>query len=132
LLIRNSAGGAIGCSQFDRMLQQSSIQPSLADLSRNASVISTSSSDSSLLKSPLPRPLRTFSAPRSRSPQPPPNCIAQELSYNPQVPSPQKHRSKSRAREATPDDFKFGPTLGSGSYSEATHPFPHFIINLSY
>lgn len=35
-----------------------------------------------------------------------------------------KPRSKSRAREATPQDFRFGPTLGFGSYSEvkfATH-----------
>lgn len=81
--------------------------PSLADLSRNASVISTSSSDSSLPNASYYRPQRTFSAPNSKSPHPRP-----------------QPRSKSRAREATTDDFKFGHTLGSGSYSEvklATH-----------
>ncbi|KAF8626858.1 hypothetical protein AX15_004678 [Amanita polypyramis BW_CC] len=101
--------------------------PSLADLSRNASVISTSSSDDapSPLTSPYLRPRRTFSAPRSKSPPPPPSYFAQELGLPPPTPDTKpKPRSKSRAREATPQDFKFGPTLGFGSYSEvklATH-----------
>lgn len=91
---------------------------SLADLSRNASVISTSSSDDAPL-SPHVRPRRTFSAPRSKSPTPNPTFVHHELAYPPMTPDPKpKPRSKSRAREATPQDFKFGPTLGFGSYSE--------------
>ncbi|KAF8629126.1 hypothetical protein AX17_005712 [Amanita inopinata Kibby_2008] len=130
--------------QFDHSPapQDPSYPPSLADLSRNASVISTSSSDSTPpslpLKSPYIRPLRTFSAPRSKSPHgssprpsKPPTYLAKELGYSddraeppPPVDGKGKSRSKSRARDATPDDFKFGVTLGSGSYSEvklATH-----------
>ncbi|PFH52010.1 hypothetical protein AMATHDRAFT_2499 [Amanita thiersii Skay4041] len=122
--------------------------PSLVDLSRNASVISTSSSDSapsSLISTPYHRPLRTFSAPRSKSPHPsssrhakPPTYLARELGYSDDaVPSPPssntnaKPRSKSRARDATPDDFKFGPTLGSGSYSEARYNLPSSLPTCS-
>lgn len=92
---------------------------SLADLSRNASVISTSSSDDAPL-SPHVRPRRTFSAPRSKSPTPNNSTyVHHELAYPPMTTDPKpKPRSKSRAREATPQDFKFGPTLGFGSYSE--------------
>lgn len=50
--------------------------PTLADLSRNASVISSSSdsetSTTTVLRTPRPRPTRTFSSPRSGSPQSPP------------------------------------------------------------
>lgn len=91
---------------------------SLADLSRNASVISTSSSDDAP-PSPHVRPRRTFSAPRSKSPTPNPTFVHHELAYPSMTTDTKpKPRSKSRAREATPQDFKFGPTLGFGSYSE--------------
>lgn len=105
----------------------------LSALSRNASVISTSSSDSGaaslLLTTPRPRPARTFSAPRSQSPRSrtphssvPPSYLAQELGISAgarTVISTAKSRSKSRSRNvaATADDFKFGPLLGEGSYS---------------
>ncbi len=100
---------------FDWMLQVDPPQEttSLADLSRNASVISTSSSDDALA-SPCIRPRRTFSAPRSKSPPQNPSFRPNDLGYSPMS----KPRSKSRAREATPQDFKFGQTLGFGSYSE--------------
>jgi 3-phosphoinositide dependent protein kinase-1 len=105
----------------------------LSALSRNASVISTSSSDSGpaslLLTTPRPRPARTFSAPRSQSPRSrtpqssiPPSYLAQELGMSigaRTVTSSAKSRSKSRSRNvaATVDDFKFGALLGEGSYS---------------
>lgn len=100
---------------FDWMLQVDQPQEttSLADLSRNASVISTSSSDDAQA-SPCIRPRRTFSAPRSKSPPQNPSFRPNDLSYSPMS----KPRSKSRAREATTQDFKFGQTLGFGSYSE--------------
>ena len=51
--------------------------PTLADLSRNASVISSSSdsetSTTTVLRTPRPRPTRTFSSPRSGSPHSPPS-----------------------------------------------------------
>ncbi|KAF8891705.1 kinase-like domain-containing protein [Infundibulicybe gibba] len=113
-----------------------SYQPTLAALSRNASVISTSSSDSGpsshLLRTPRPRPLRTFSSPRSMSPgsrspqasRPPPH-LAKELGYAEDsiearaAEASAKARSKSRGRNipVTVEDFKFGATLGEGSYS---------------
>lgn len=108
----------------------------LSALSRNASVISTSSSDSAPSPFPLKppsRPARTFSSPRSQSPRSrtprpsnPPAYLAEELG----LPVPQslvsKARSKSRPRNVavTVEDFKFGALLGEGSYSTvklATH-----------
>jgi len=112
----------------------------LSALSRNASVISTSSSDSgqSPLALPPPRPVRTFTAPRSQSPHSRtprpfqlPSYLAGELGLptasTGDAPSPSyadsselnKSRSKSRPRNpgVTVDDFKFGPLLGEGSYS---------------
>jgi hypothetical protein len=108
---------------------------SLADLSRNASAISTDSSDSSPsvpFLAPRPRPNRPFSAPRSLSPhssspwaQHIPTYLSAELSGdNRCAPDAQalaqaRARSKSRGRPSmtTTDDFKFGATLGEGSYS---------------
>ncbi|KAG2146408.1 kinase-like protein [Suillus bovinus] len=118
--------------------------PTLVDLSRNASVISSSSetdipSDSQ--KSSRPRPARTFSSPRSQSPQTrtvtpsrPPNYLTRELGVSshqefPQLQQQTKERSKSRkrSREASrarsangrlgAQEFSFGDTLGEGSYS---------------
>ncbi|KAG1745389.1 kinase-like protein [Suillus paluster] len=120
--------------------------PTLADLSRNASVISSSSDTdaetipSEVLKTPRPRPARAFSSPRSRSPQAPtaapprpPNYLTRELgvsNHAPPEPAQQtKERSKSRkrSREASrarsangrlgAQEFSFGDTLGEGSYS---------------
>lgn len=75
---------------------------SLADLSRNASVISTGSSDSApepLLLTPprRPRPIRTFSSPRSQSPSGPttprtsrpPAYMTRELGIMPDEPPAQ-------------------------------------------
>ncbi|KAJ7647509.1 kinase-like protein [Roridomyces roridus] len=104
------------------------MQPSLADLSRNASVISTSSTDSDQeLTLPRPRPIRTFSAPRSRSPQspttrgasrPPPSYLSRELGYaEPEPTPPSKPKSTSIPGRASLQDFQFGSTLGEGSYS---------------
>ncbi|CAL1706788.1 unnamed protein product [Somion occarium] len=89
--------------------------PSLADLSRNASVISSSSSSSSVcdltLQTPTrPRPIRTFSSPhrplRSRSPQSPstprgskpPAYLARELGI--------EEDSEDRATELKPTELK--------------------------
>ncbi|KAG0704689.1 kinase-like protein [Suillus ampliporus] len=124
--------------------------PTLADLSRNASVISSSSETdvdstipSEVLKTPRQRPARTFSSPRSQSPQSPtapparpPNYLARELGVSSHaLPEPAqaqqqtKERSKSRkrSREASrarsansrlgAQEFSFGDTLGEGSYS---------------
>lgn len=109
----------------------------LSELSRNTSAISTSSSDSTssrlLTLTPRPRPLRTFSAPRSQSPQSGsprrnnhPHYLSTELGYSDTTQN--KTRSKSRGRNvaATVEDFKFGPTLGEGSYSTA-----RFLIHFS-
>lgn len=134
--------------------ETSSLQttPTLADLSRNASVISSSSSSSSTsdltLQTPVrPRPLRTFSSPRtavrSRSPQSPstprssrpPAYLARELGLSderddePSDLRPPTSRTRSRSRNTsrnssvngrvatTADDFEFGRVLGEGSYS---------------
>ncbi|KAJ7287363.1 kinase-like protein [Mycena rebaudengoi] len=109
--------------------------PSLADLSRNASVISTTSTDSGSEQELAPPPrVRAFSAPRSRSPQsptvrgtsrPPPSYLSRELGYSeppppPQVPSNGKPSSKPPGRP-TLQDFQFGSTLGEGSYSTVKH-----------
>lgn len=121
-------------------------RPTLADLSRNASVISTSSSSEdnshpNLLSTPgpsRPRPLRTFSSPRSRSPggpttprsSRPPAYLTRELGLpddHPQVQAqqarsraPSKSKSRTRSRSAgrpSADDYDFGKILGEGSYS---------------
>ncbi|KIK98559.1 hypothetical protein PAXRUDRAFT_823726 [Paxillus rubicundulus Ve08.2h10] len=124
--------------------------PTLADLSRNASVISSSSdsetSSTTILKTPRPRPTRTFSSPRSLSPQSPtlsivrqpPAYLTRELAASDTfdnrdvVPEPastrqNQPRSKSRKRSRSQNpsantrlsaqDFVFGETLGEGSYS---------------
>ena len=122
--------------------QSTATTPTLADLSRNASVISTSSSSSSssLVMPVRPRPIRTFSSPRSRSPHPPstprasrpPQYLSKELG----IPDPDEDprhspsrgvgsRAQSRTRSRTnsvngrfgADDFNFGDILGEGSYS---------------
>ncbi|KAJ4000033.1 kinase-like protein [Lentinula boryana] len=113
---------------------------SLAALSRNTSVISSSSSSDSvadndlrLLATPVrPRPLRTFSSPRSASPSTspsspisrtprPPSYLTKELGVADDLPKSRaasKGRSKSRARnELSIDEFDIGETLGEGSYS---------------
>ena len=119
-------------------------QPTLADLSRNASVISSSSSSSSvneLIRTPRPRPIRTFSSPRSRSrdapPTPrstrPPAYLAKELGLavgdgsnsfddlKKRAQSRSKSRTKSRnssvGLKLQASDFDFGDILGEGSYS---------------
>ena len=121
-------------SSWDWMLQTQHTTPArqtLADLSRNASVISTSSTDSEQeLSPPLLRPIRTFSAPRSRSPQspttrgtsrPPPSYLSRELGYaepTPAPPSVPNGRPTSRPPgKPSLQDFQFGTTLGEGSYS---------------
>lgn len=113
---------------------------SLADLSRNASAISTDSSDSSPsvpYLTPRPRPIRNFSAPRSLSPHsasPRTQRIPAYLSADPpsngenkrihdvQAQAQIRSRSKSRGRPTmnSTDDFKFGAILGEGSYSTAS------------
>ncbi|KAJ7594723.1 kinase-like protein [Mycena floridula] len=112
---------------------------SLASLSRNASVISTSSSDSGVslgsptaIILPRPRPIRTFSSPRASSPQSPvtrgsrpPSYLTKELGVSPDTKdtlrAASKARSKSRGRNVCIDDFKVGETLGDGSYSTVMH-----------
>jgi 3-phosphoinositide dependent protein kinase-1 len=112
-----------------------SFPATLAALSRNASVISTSESSSDsgpslLLRTPLPRPIRNFSSPRSSSPQAPsphapkpPSYLTKELGHSGDskaaVESNAKARSKSRPRNTAVNvqDFHFGATLGEGSYS---------------
>ncbi len=113
-------------------------KPSLADLSRNASVISSSSSSSSTTSLVLPirpRAIRTFSSPRSRSPSGPPTpkayrppaYITRELGIADQpydvlsgrsrANSKSKSRSSSANGRLSADDFEFGDVLGEGSYS---------------
>lgn len=120
--------------------------PTLADLSRNASVISSSSSSSSTsdltIQTPNPpRPIRTFSSPRrplrSRSPQSPgtprgsrpPAYLARELGISEDGqdrhtelrPPPSRPHSRSRNSSVngrlSASDFEFGRILGEGSYS---------------
>ncbi|OSD03907.1 kinase-like protein [Trametes coccinea BRFM310] len=122
--------------------------PTLAELSRNASVISSSSSSSSTVDIPLqtpvrPRPLRNFSAPRtnlrSRSPQSPttprgsrpPAYLTRELGIpdddQAAVLKPPASRAQSKSRNSsvngrlTADDFEFLDELGEGSYSTVYH-----------
>ncbi|KAG2339448.1 kinase-like protein [Suillus weaverae] len=124
---------------------QPTFPPTLIDLSRNASVISSSSetdTPSELPKSPRPRPARTFSSPRSQSPQSrtatpsrPPTYLTRELGVSThthselaQAQQQTKERSKSRkrSREASrarsangrgAQEFSFRDILGEGSYS---------------
>ncbi|TFK92034.1 kinase-like protein [Polyporus arcularius HHB13444] len=114
--------------------------PTLAELSRNASVISSSSSNSSTQDIPLqtpsrPRPLRNFSAPRtnlrSRSPQSPttprgsrpPAYLTRELGQPEDELRPPQSRAQSKSRNSSVngrmsvDDFEFKEELGQGSYS---------------
>ncbi|KAI0958424.1 hypothetical protein AcV7_004251 [Taiwanofungus camphoratus] len=121
--------------------------PTLADLSRNASVISSSSSSSSTsdltLQTPArPRPLRTFSSPRtnvrSRSPQSPttprgsrpPPYLARELGLasdeedgSSELRPPPGSRAQSKSRNSSvngrggAEDFEYKRELGEGSYS---------------
>ncbi|KAM5532584.1 hypothetical protein V8D89_013790, partial [Ganoderma adspersum] len=121
--------------------------PTLAELSRNASVISSSSSNSSCPDlthtTPVrPRPLRNFSAPktnlRSRSPHSPttphrtrpPTYLTRELGYPEDDPAPLRppaSRTQSKSRNSsvtgriTVDDFEFMEELGQGSYSTVWH-----------
>ncbi|KAI0316253.1 kinase-like domain-containing protein [Amylostereum chailletii] len=131
--------------------RDSSSVPTLADLSRNASVISTSSNSSSSTASLLltpprrPRPIRTFSSPRSQSPggpttpraSRPPAYITRELGLaeEPQepsraaeltlprsrAPSKSKSRSSSANGRTSVEDYEFGEVLGEGSYSTVMH-----------
>lgn len=112
--------------------------PSLADLSRRASVISTSSSDDATTseQAPVtpqrPRPIRTFTGPRSNSPMPstprgsrPPTYLTRDLGLSDDPPlsplSPPTARSSSRAASRTRgvciDDFETHGELGEGAYS---------------
>jgi len=119
-------------SNISTLSPDSTLPATLSALSRNASVISTSSSDSGpsalLVTPPRPRFARTFSPPRSQSPHSrtprssiPPSYLAQELGMSSNFPvnAIAKSRSKSRNRNvaANVDDFKFGALLGEGSYS---------------
>lgn len=130
----------------------------LADLSRNASVISSSSSSSSTSSPPLarPRPLRTFSPPRSKSrdgpPTPrspkPPAYLARELGLGSYDRPPSqldwsnnaKARSKSRTKSRNSSlglrlqasDFEFGDILGEGSYSTVNESFTYQSIFLMF
>ncbi|KAG9220912.1 hypothetical protein CCMSSC00406_0002488 [Pleurotus cornucopiae] len=110
--------------------------PTLADLSRNASVISTSSSDSGsphIVTTPKARPLRTFTSPRSRSPRSPsgvrasskpPAYLNKEFGLMDDPAEVEaataRARSGSRKPQGLPSvrDFAFAATLGEGSYSE--------------
>lgn len=130
-----------------------SYPPTLAALSRNASVISTSSSDSSpSLAPPRPRQLRSFNSPRSRSPgnpsprsQKPPAYLAAEMINNEEdsetvnakvAASRARSRARSRSRNPPPEirvdarDFTFGEILGEGSYSTAS-PQIYFHVPFS-
>jgi hypothetical protein len=117
-------------------------QASLADLSRNASVISTSSAESL----PSPRPLRKFSSPRTQSPsapslrvpQPPPHLTrelgladASQGGADPEQAIRIKSRNASLNSRLTAKDFKFGATIGEGSYSTVRRPplFHVFIVS---
>lgn len=129
--------------------------PTLADLSRNASVISTSSSSSSSSSFVMPirpRPIRTFSSPRSRSPNAPatprasrpPHYLSKELGL-PDPPEDPRHSPpraiQSRAQSNTrsranslngkfgADDFNFGDILGEGSYSTVRDAPARFLVS---
>lgn len=165
----SSSSSLFSLLSFLRMLKiqvstpspEASLQPSpsLADLSRNASVLSSSSSSSSisdLTQTPVlprPRPLRTFSSPRtsnvrSRSPQSPttprgsrpPAYLARELGLTGsddedkvlELKPPPQSRAQSKSRNSSvngrisADDFEFGRVLGEGSYSTVSAGSSHF------
>ncbi len=139
------------------VLDERLVQPSLADLSRNASVISSSSSSSSTsdltIHTPVrPRPIRTFSSPhrpmRSRSPQSPrtpkgsrpPAYLARELGVPEEddkptelraPPTPSRGQSRSRNSSIngriSADDFEFGRVLGEGSYSTVSGHYMRMV-----
>lgn len=139
------------------MLQVES-SSTLADLSRNASVISSSSDSESIQdvpSTPRPRPTRTFSSPRSRSPQSaamqpirPPSYLTYELGVSDRESAPYPARSypfprsqsRKRSRSRNPSannrpsaqDFTFLSTLGEGSYSSVCclPSAPHFRSHL--
>lgn len=81
----------VDIAELARQSPEPTFFSTLADLSRNASVISSSSdsetSTTTVLRTPRPRPTRTFSSPRSRSPhsptlqtvRPPPAYLTKEL-----------------------------------------------------
>jgi 3-phosphoinositide dependent protein kinase-1 len=115
----------------------------LADLSRNASVISSSSSSDStsslILNTPRPRPARNFSSPRTRSPQTasrntsrPPTYLTGGLGRRDDHITGSSTidvkrgaagaRSQSRNRSVNgAQDYEFGEELGEGSYSTVRH-----------
>jgi 3-phosphoinositide dependent protein kinase-1 len=123
----------------------------LADLSRNSSVISSSSDSSSTsdltVHTPVrPRPIRTFSSPqrplRSKSPgsprtprgSRPPVYLARELGISvedeepgelrpPQMPAAVQARSRNSSVNGriSAVDFDFGRVLGEGSYSTVSN-----------
>ena len=135
--------------------------PSLSDLSRNASVISSSSSSSStgsvVLHTPRSRPVRAFSSPRSCSrdapatprASKPPAYLAKELGLNEDNGSSAdlkkraQSRSKSRARttksrnssagfKLDASDFEMGEVLGEGSYSTVSFNSYALIFSLLF
>ncbi|EIW82604.1 kinase-like protein [Coniophora puteana RWD-64-598 SS2] len=85
--------------------------PSLADLSRNASVISSSSDSESaqsvLLRTPRPRPIRTFSGPHSRSPD-------ASIARSPQRSRPPAHLAREFGLADEPSSPRTGPGPGGG------------------
>ena len=113
---------------------EQAFSPTLADLSRNASVISTSSSSDSLLLR-NPRPVRPFASPRTQSPAAPSTRPSRPPSYlsrqfglpgdqlqhrDALVVTPQPRpapRNPSVNGRLSPQDFKFGTIIGEGSYS---------------
>ena len=139
---------------------ESANNPSLADLSRNASVISSSSGSSSAsslaLKSSRPRPVRTFSSPRSCSPggpttprtTRPPAYLTKELGiidnhpellgdrkYSARAQSKSKSRNNSVNGRLSAEDFEFGEILGEGSYSTVsvlTSLRHGFLLNIGF
>ncbi|KAH8828527.1 kinase-like protein [Flagelloscypha sp. PMI_526] len=119
----------------------SAVSPTLADLSRAASTVSTSSSDeASVFIQPPRRPLRSFNAPSpspARSPARVAPHITRDLAVadpepdNTPTSSPVKTNNRSRSRNLAPtaDDFEFGDTLGEGSFSTCILPLltPYFL-----
>jgi 3-phosphoinositide dependent protein kinase-1 len=134
--------------EVSRAPPEPSFPPSLADLSRNASVISSSSSSDSMssliLNTPRPRPARNFSSPRTRSPQSasrntsrPPTYLTGGLGRRDDLPSISSTtergaagaRSQSRNRSVngrvSAQDYEFGEELGEGSYSTVRQCMHH-------
>ena len=121
--------------EVPRPSPEPSYSSSLAELSRNASVISSSSSSDStsslILNTPRPRPIRTFSSPRTNGATQPPSHNASRppvyLTAGMSKPDDAtsavarriaaRTRSQSRNRAVSANDFEFGEELGEGSYS---------------